>query len=334
MHAFVVPSLPSAPLVAGVLPAASPLQGSAQAAGVAEPSSMQSAVRNGALAAAAVSATAAGFCRRNGRAARAHRLQGYGGSVFAAMASNGHAMAKVVRQAGTVAAPAERIGELISSNKVMVFSKSWCPYCSQAKDILKSEGIDFEVLELDTLPDEEAAALQNALMEKTGARTVPRVFVDKECIGGCDDVTSMYQSGKLKELVGGGAGSGGTGFQKVEKSAEQWAEELDQFSYYVLRNKGTEPGGSHPFNNFMPTQGYFGCGACGFPLYSAKSKFSSFCGWPVFDKCYFSKDAGGCHVGTNPEFGALEIVCKRCDSHLGHVFFDAFSPKNPNGERH
>jgi len=202
------------------------------------------------------------------------------------------------------------------------------------KEVLQSAGIDFEVLELDTLPDAEAAEFQNELMAKTGARTVPRVFVDQECVGGCDDVMNMQASGKLQQLVGGAPAAKPSANFKIEKNPAEWAGELDKFEYYVLRMKGTEPGGSHPFNQFMPKKGYFGCAACGLPLYSADSKFASMCGWPVFDKCYYSPEAGGSHVGTNPEFGALEIVCNRCDSHLGHVFFDAFSPSNPNGERH
>ncbi|CAE7623794.1 msrB [Symbiodinium sp. CCMP2456] len=102
----------------------------------------------------------------------------------------------------------------------------------------------------------------------------------------------------------------------------------------VLRQQGTEPPGSHQYDRFMPTKGHFACGGCGLPLYSADSKFRSNCGWPVFKTCYYSEEANGCHVGTVSEFGGLEIVCNRCGSHLGHVFFDAFKPDNPNGERH
>jgi len=218
----------------------------------------------------------------------------------------------------------------------MVFSKTTCPFCSKAKDVLQAQGVDFQTLELDSLAPQEMQQMQATLQEMTGARTVPRIFFQGKCIGGCDDLLALEQSGKLAEALPEGvqtAGGGPASF-KLKKSDEEWAKELDRQQYYILRQQGTEAPGSHEYNRFMPSQGHFACAACGLPLYSADSKFRSSCGWPVFDKCYYSQVAGGCHVGTKSEWGALEIVCNRCDSHLGHVFFDAYSPRNPNGERH
>jgi len=244
--------------------------------------------------------------------------------------------ASVVRQAAPASAEVtsvktakEKVEDLLKENEVIMFSKSTCPFCARAKTVLESEGRPFTVMELDELPAENMANMQDALAELTGARTVPRVFINGQCVGGCDDVVSLKQSGELSKLLGGRSGS-----FVLEKSEADWQSQLSSAQYTVLRRKGTEPPGSHEYNNFLPTKGYFACGACGLPLYSASSKFASNCGWPVFDKCYYSEEAKGCHVGTVPEFGGLEIVCNRCESHLGHVFFDAFKPSNPNGERH
>jgi len=227
----------------------------------------------------------------------------------------------------------EEIDRLVKEHKVMVFSKSTCPFCSRAKDVLRAEGIDFQTLELDTLPPTEMEEMQQTFVQLTGARTVPRIFIEGECIGGCDDLSALRKSGKLAKALG----SEGTQMQadfKVDLSEEEWMKKLGRQRYQILRQQGTEAPGTHEYDRFLPQQGYFACGACGLPLYSADSKFGSNCGWPVFDKCYFSKEGGGCHVGTRPDFASLEIICNRCESHLGHVFFDAYSAKNPNGERH
>ena len=83
--------------------------------------------------------------------------------------------------------------------------------------------------------------------------------------------------------------------------------------------------------HFIP--GHYACKACDLPLYSFASKFDSGCGWPAYDKCYHSDV--GCHVEFKVDnaHGMMrtEILCKKCDGHLGHVFF---GEKGPNGERH
>merc|ERR1712196_311094 len=100
------------------------------------------------------------------------------------------------------------------------------------------------------------------------------------------------------------------------------------------RNKGTEPGRSGEYDKHYPKSGYYVCKGCGFPLYSFAAKFDSGCGWPAYDKCYHSEKYG-CHVAFEHDnsYGMLrtEILCKRCDGHLGHVFFGEVKP---SGERH
>lgn len=87
----------------------------------------------------------------------------------------------------------------ISSNKVMVFSKSYCPFCVRAKGALKDLGLDFEVEELDKV--QGGSETQAALLELTGQRTVPNVFVNGKHLGGCDDTLAAVRSGQLQKML-------------------------------------------------------------------------------------------------------------------------------------
>ncbi|KAK7898982.1 hypothetical protein WMY93_019835 [Mugilogobius chulae] len=77
-----------------------------------------------------------------------------------------------------------RIQGLIDSNKVLVFSKSYCPFCIQVKDLFKELQVDCNVVELDLI--EDGTNYQEMLLEMTGQRTVPNVFINKTHLGGCD----------------------------------------------------------------------------------------------------------------------------------------------------
>nr|O81187.1 RecName: Full=Glutaredoxin [Vernicia fordii]AAC39481.1 glutaredoxin [Vernicia fordii] len=89
--------------------------------------------------------------------------------------------------------------ELVSSNSVVVFSKTFCPYCTSVKQLLNQLGAQFKVIELDS--ESDGSDLQNALAEWTGQRTVPNVFIGGKHIGGCDKTTGMHQEGKLIPLL-------------------------------------------------------------------------------------------------------------------------------------
>jgi glutaredoxin 3 len=99
------------------------------------------------------------------------------------------------------ASPSDFVTKEIDSHKVVIFSKTYCPYCSAAKDLLlnqvKAEGA--QVYELDTM--DNGADIQAALLELTGQRTVPNIFINQQHIGGNDSVQSAYRSGKLQELL-------------------------------------------------------------------------------------------------------------------------------------
>jgi len=111
---------------------------------------------------------------------------------------------------------------------------------------------------------------------------------------------------------------------------EEWKATLSSKEYNVLRQKGTEYPGTGKYNMFYPKEGHFVCRACGNPLYSAESKFKSGCGWPAFDKCY--TDAVKIKTDTTHGMRRVEIMCNRCDGHLGHVFEG--ERMTPTNERH
>nr|ABK25518.1 unknown [Picea sitchensis]ACN40547.1 unknown [Picea sitchensis] len=89
--------------------------------------------------------------------------------------------------------------EIVSSNSVVVFSKTYCPYCTQVKQLLSSLGAKTKVVELDT--ESDGKEIQTALQEWTGQRTVPNVFIGGTHIGGCDDTVAKHNSGKLVPLL-------------------------------------------------------------------------------------------------------------------------------------
>ncbi|GLU02088.1 hypothetical protein SLE2022_193570 [Rubroshorea leprosula] len=89
--------------------------------------------------------------------------------------------------------------ELVSSNSVVVFSKTYCPFCVSVKKLLQELGVNFKAVELDN--ESDGGDLQAALAEWTGQRTVPNVFIGGKHIGGCDTTTAMHKEGKLVPLL-------------------------------------------------------------------------------------------------------------------------------------
>eukprot|EP00638_Chattonella_subsalsa_P010362 CAMPEP_0117756384 /NCGR_PEP_ID=MMETSP0947-20121206/14045_1 /TAXON_ID=44440 /ORGANISM="Chattonella subsalsa, Strain CCMP2191" /LENGTH=134 /DNA_ID=CAMNT_0005575959 /DNA_START=144 /DNA_END=548 /DNA_ORIENTATION=+ len=95
---------------------------------------------------------------------------------------------------------ADLIDGEVTANDIMVFSKSYCPFCSRTKALFTEMGVDFEVMELDLRNDGDD--IQAALAEKTGQRTVPNVFIKGTHLGGNDDTQAAARSGKLAQLLG------------------------------------------------------------------------------------------------------------------------------------
>ncbi len=106
---------------------------------------------------------------------------------------------------------------------------------------------------------------------------------------------------------------------KVQKTEEQWKNELSEEQFYILRQKGTE----RPFTgkyNIHKGNGVYHCTGCGEELFTSSQKFDSGCGWPSFD----DQIPGKIKVIPDNTLGMIrtEIVCASCGGHLGHVFDD------------
>ncbi len=127
----------------------------------------------------------------------------------------------------------------------------------------------------------------------------------------------------VSSRIGFAAGS----FEVMHTDAE-WRAMLSKAEYKVMRREGTERAGSSPLDKNYAA-GTYHCRGCDLPIYSSKAKFDSGTGWPSFWESLPKA------VGTKPDRGLLgvrtEVHCRRCGSHLGHIFDDG--PK-PTGRRH
>ncbi|MBV9718124.1 MAG: peptide-methionine (R)-S-oxide reductase MsrB [Candidatus Eremiobacteraeota bacterium] len=116
---------------------------------------------------------------------------------------------------------------------------------------------------------------------------------------------------------------------EVQKSEEEWKALLGSQRYHILREAGTEA----PFSGSLlaiDDAGTYLCGACGQPLFTADAKFESHCGWPSFTR---PEEQENVRLLDDSSHGMhrTEVRCKRCDSHLGHVFDDG---PGPEGKRY
>ncbi|KAL5699801.1 Glutaredoxin-C4 [Ranunculus cassubicifolius] len=97
-------------------------------------------------------------------------------------------------------AEAAFVKKTISSHDIVIFSKSYCPYCKTAKAVFKELNQSPHIIELDERDD--GFSVQEALGEIVGRHTVPQVFVNGKHIGGADDTVEAYESGDLARLLG------------------------------------------------------------------------------------------------------------------------------------
>jgi len=128
--------------------------------------------------------------------------------------------------------------------------------------------------------------------------------------------------------LAGPAGAGEEGeaatMDKVIKTESEWRALLTAEQYRVLRGKGTERACTGAFHDHHEPGTYF-CAGCGLPLFSSGEKFDSGTGWPS----YF-RPVNPAHVVTTLDRShgmvRTEVLCARCDGHLGHVFEDGPPP--------
>lgn len=114
--------------------------------------------------------------------------------------------------------------------------------------------------------------------------------------------------------------------KKVVKTDEEWRATLTPEQYRVAREKGTERAFSGEFYDSRD-EGTYKCAACGNELFSSEAKFDSGCGWPSFT-APASEDNVRTEVDDSFGMKRTEVLCKSCDSHLGHVFDDGPQPTN------
>ncbi|CAJ2651855.1 unnamed protein product [Trifolium pratense] len=94
----------------------------------------------------------------------------------------------------------ETVKNTLSQNPVVVYSKSWCSYCSEVKSLFNKLGVQPLVIELDELGP-QGPQLQKLLERITGQYTVPNVFIGGNHIGGCTDTLKLYRKGELETLL-------------------------------------------------------------------------------------------------------------------------------------
>lgn len=110
----------------------------------------------------------------------------------------------------------------------------------------------------------------------------------------------------------------------VRKTEEEWRTQLSEEAFDILRNKGTEWSGTGALLD-NKKEGVYTCAGCGLPLFGSDTKFESGTGWPSFFRSIASPNV---KTVTDRSHGMVreEVVCARCEGHLGHVFNDGPAP--------
>ena len=118
--------------------------------------------------------------------------------------------------------------------------------------------------------------------------------------------------------------------EKVKKTEAEWKAELSPEQYKIVREKGTEAPFTSELND-EKSEGKFKCVACGQPLFSSENKFDSGTGWPSFD-APMDDESVETEADSSMFMRRTEVLCSRCDAHLGHVFDDG--PAETTGKRY
>ena len=112
--------------------------------------------------------------------------------------------------------------------------------------------------------------------------------------------------------------------EKINKSDEEWRQQLTPEQYHVTREKGTERPFTGQYYKNKET-GVYTCVCCGNELFTSDTKYDSGCGWPSFtapvDEAKVAETADHSHGMTR-----VEVTCNKCGAHLGHVFEDGPAP--------
>jgi len=117
--------------------------------------------------------------------------------------------------------------------------------------------------------------------------------------------------------------------EKVQKSESEWRELLSEEQFAVCRGKGTEPAFTGVYHD-CKDDGVYRCVCCGHELFDARAKYDSGTGWPSFGEP-LAEDRVRIEEDRSHGMLRIEVLCARCDSHLGHVFPDG---PTPTGQRY
>lgn len=111
---------------------------------------------------------------------------------------------------------------------------------------------------------------------------------------------------------------------KINKTDDEWRKELTPQQYYVTRQKGTEPPFTGEYTD-LHDKGAYRCVCCGAELFGSEAKFDSHCGWPSYTA---PLDEQNVREESDLSHGMrrVEVLCSKCDAHLGHVFPDGPGP--------
>ncbi len=116
---------------------------------------------------------------------------------------------------------------------------------------------------------------------------------------------------------------------KLDRTDEEWRATLTPDQYRIMREKGTEPAFTGQYWN-TKADGVYACAGCGQALFDSGSKFDSGSGWPSFSAPTNGESVAAA-VDHTHGMNRTEVLCSRCDAHLGHVFDDGPAP---SGQRY
>ena len=111
---------------------------------------------------------------------------------------------------------------------------------------------------------------------------------------------------------------------KINKTNEEWREQLTESEFHITREAGTEMAFSGQYWD-TKTKGVYNCRCCGEPLFDSESKYDSGCGWPSFYET-LDTDVVETREDRSMFMVRTEVICSKCDAHLGHVFPDGPHP--------
>ncbi len=162
----------------------------------------------------------------------------------------------------------------------------------------------------------------NGKTQNTNLKWYLKIFFSAAVLGlvACTGTSQVSKQSKVSDV----ADLKSFEFEKLHKSDVEWKKELSDDQFYILRKKGTERAFTGEYWDNKKA-GVYTCAGCDLPLFDSDTKFRSGTGWPSF---YIPKYSNTVAEDSDVSFGMTrtEVLCARCDGHLGHVFTDGPAP--------